>query len=56
MRKIVLFIIKSLDGYIADKNGNVDGLSSQGRIERNQIKLVHTQTYNGITDLDYIHR
>ncbi len=29
MRKIILFIAMSIDGYIADKNGNVDWLSGE---------------------------
>ena len=30
MRKVILYIAMSLDGYIVDKNGGVDWLSGQG--------------------------
>lgn len=33
MRKAVLFIAMSLDGHIADKNGNVDWICGQNEIK-----------------------
>ena len=36
MRKIILYIAMSLDGYIADKNGGVDWLSGQDAEEEDE--------------------
>lgn len=35
MRKVILFIAMSLDGYIADKQGKVEWLSGQNEDEKN---------------------
>ena len=58
MRKVILYIAMSLDGYIADKNGGVDWIEGDGSNKGNEgsygkfIDTVDTvimgyKTYNG---------
>lgn len=39
MRNVVLYIAMSLDGYIADANGDVDWLGGQGDRARNRDRI-----------------
>lgn len=49
MRKVILFIAMSLDGYIADKEGKVDWLGGQGKEEET------TDTYSAfVKDVDTV--
>lgn len=54
MRKTILYIAMSLDGYIADENGGVDWLAGQDAGEKNAdtysefIKRIDTVVMGGI--------
>lgn len=48
MRKAVLFIAMSLDGYIADRDGNVNWLGGEDRIDQYYINVIPTILGDGI--------